>query len=116
MSGGAIGAGLRVAFLILLDDVTTAPFIIFLENIAGSFLLGLLTGWIITKKVNEWPLLPFAGTGILGSFTTFSTLSTDIVMLAQTSIMHAILYSFGSLIFGFTAAFLGLYLGKRRFK
>lgn len=111
MAGGSIGAGLRYSLLILSsENVTMAPLTIFLENILGAFLLGLLTGLILSKKVKEWPWLHFAGTGVLGSFTTFSAFATDILYLLEQSPLIAVGYVAGSLLFGVLAAMAGLAL------
>jgi fluoride exporter len=52
-------------------------------NILGSFLMGLLAGWLAFKSQEGWsqPLRLFLTTGILGGFTTFSAFSLDAVML-----------------------------------
>lgn len=49
-----------------------------LVNVTGSFLLGLLTGLDVTGDA-----LLLAGTGLLGSFTTFSTLVFESHQLAE---------------------------------
>ena len=52
-------------------------------NIAGSFLMGALAGWLAFKAGEGWshPLRLFLATGILGGFTTFSAFSLDAVAL-----------------------------------
>jgi fluoride exporter len=52
-------------------------------NILGSFLMGLLAGWLAFKSQEGWsqPLRLFLTTGILGGFTTFSAFSLDAVLL-----------------------------------
>ncbi|KRK37689.1 hypothetical protein FD07_GL002297 [Levilactobacillus parabrevis ATCC 53295] len=47
-------------------------------NWVGCFLLGGLSGWQLDQ-----PLTVLLGTGILGGFTTFSTFSHELVMLAD---------------------------------
>ncbi|MBJ6363253.1 fluoride efflux transporter FluC [Paenibacillus sp. GCM10012307] len=50
-------------------------------NLTGSFILGLLIGLGIQEKI---PLLYlFAGTGILGGYTTYSTFMVQSVMMAR---------------------------------
>jgi len=117
MAGGAIGVGLRYGLLLVTSaEVTRAPLVILFENVLGAFLLGLLTGYVLKKKIKEWPFFSFAGTGVLGSFTTFSAFATDIVFLAGNSIALSVLYASGSLIFGILAAFIGLLIGKSESK
>jgi len=109
MAGGSIGACLRYIMLLLTsDDITMAPLTIMIENILGAFFLGLLTGLILSSKVKEWPWLHFAGTGVLGAFTTFSAFTADIFYLFDQSALLALLYVTCSLIFGVLAAILGL--------
>ncbi len=54
-------------------------------NVLGSFLMGLLAGWLAVKAPGEaaHPLRLFLGTGLLGGFTTFSAFSLDAVILWQ---------------------------------
>lgn len=111
--GGAIGAGLRYLMLELSpfsDDYSYL--VIMAENVAGAFLLGLLAGLIARTKVKSWPWAPFLGTGILGSFTTFSTFVADILYLGSTSLAVASLYIAGSVVAGLFTAILGFSLGS----
>lgn len=59
------------------------PWSTFAENVAGSFLLGVLM--ILVLEV--WPptryVRPFLGVGVLGGFTTFSTAMLDTHALAE---------------------------------
>jgi fluoride exporter len=52
-------------------------------NVLGSFLMGLLAGWLAFKTGEGWsqPVRLFLTTGILGGFTTFSAFSLDAVLL-----------------------------------
>lgn len=55
------------------------PLGILVVNIVGSFLLGLLAG--VPQVSPAW--LAIIGTGVLGGFTTFSTVAVETVLLAQ---------------------------------
>lgn len=108
-----MGAGLR--YLLLLagpEDALRAPVIILIENVVGAFLLGVLTGVVVARKIKEWPWMAFAGTGILGSFTTFSTLAMDFIFISESSLLMALTYGFGSIMAGLVAAIVGLRIGK----
>ena len=52
-------------------------------NILGSFLMGLLAGYFITRAGTEQQLRLFLTTGVLGGFTTFSAFSLDTVLLME---------------------------------
>lgn len=55
----------------------TFPWHTLFVNMIGSFLVGLLIGWLTFKgnAPQEWRL--FAATGVLGGVTTFSAFSLD---------------------------------------
>jgi fluoride exporter len=79
-------------------------------NIAGSFLLGLLTAeqWF-SRDVREG-----VGVGFLGGFTTFSTFSVQAVLETDAGEPgRAALYVAASVIGGLAAAALGYALGRR---
>ncbi|MFP7233927.1 CrcB family protein [Bacillus subtilis] len=109
--GGALGACLRYGLNIWLH---TGPFpaATWLENAAGSLLLGILTGYFIIKV--KRPLLSaFLGTGFCGGFTTMSAFSKETVMLLQAQSTLAVLYMAASLISGIVLALIGVLAGRR---
>lgn len=76
-AGGILGAVLR--FLVnQAIDAETFPFGTLTVNVVGSFALG----FVVFLQVGSAALL-FIGTGVCGSFTTFSTFSVDTVQLAE---------------------------------
>jgi CrcB protein len=77
---GGTGAALRFAIDAWLErrNPTSFPAGTFTINIAGSFVLGVLTGAHVTDEV-----LFVAGTGLVGSFTTFSTWMFETQRLAE---------------------------------
>lgn len=109
--GGMIGTGLRL----LADSVIPHgngdfPLSTLIVNVLGSFLLGL----IIARFWSAAPWLRAGlGTGLLGSFTTFSAVMVSVVALANTELwMLAIAYLVLSLVLGFAAAAIGLRVGR----
>ncbi|WP_316671214.1 CrcB family protein [uncultured Propionibacterium sp.] len=60
---------------------TELPLGTILVNLAGSLLLGLITGLVVTGGDDRLALV--AGTGFCGGFTTFSTASVEIVRLSR---------------------------------
>ena len=79
--GGGIGAGARYLLdgAIIRGRKDAFPLGILVVNIVGSFLLGLLAG--VPQVSPAW--LAIIGTGVLGGFTTFSTVAVETVLLAQ---------------------------------
>ena len=79
--GGGIGAGVRYLLdgAIIRGRKDAFPLGILVVNIVGSFLLGLLAG--VPQVSPAW--LAIIGTGVLGGFTTFSTVAVETVLLAQ---------------------------------
>ena len=87
----------------------TFPWHTLAVNVAGSFLMGLLIGWLTFKgnAPQEWRL--FAATGVLGGFTTFSAFSLDVALLWERH-AHAqsLLYVLGSVGLSIAMLFAGL--------
>jgi CrcB protein len=90
--GGAIGASLRY----LVGEAVPSeqfPFGTLVVNVLGSFALGIVT---FAAASNELAL--FVGTGICGSFTTYSSFSVETVRLWETgSRLRAAVYAGGTL-------------------
>ncbi|WP_270179581.1 fluoride efflux transporter CrcB [Alkalihalobacillus sp. CinArs1] len=108
--GGAVGALLRSTVGTMMNGV---PFSTFLVNIIGSLLLGFFYRFIQNNTLSEWKKKLIA-TGLIGSFTTFSTYSLDLfVYLKAGQFMTAFLYGMGSVVLGLLAAVIGVFLAKR---
>lgn len=82
IAGGGLGAGIRylVDGLVMRGRKNAFPAGILVVNITGAFALGLLTG-LGTALGPAW--LVILGGGLLGGYTTFSTVSVEAVLLAQ---------------------------------
>lgn len=82
-------------------------------NISGAFLLGFCTAYF--KRTNIHPHIKTGiTTGFLGSFTTFSVFSKEVVMLFNNEqYMLTYLYLLTSMSTGLFAAFLGLKRGEK---
>ena len=113
--GAGIGGGLRYALTgwTVQRWGTTLPWGTFAVNISGAFLLGL----VMTMSVDRSLLPPawrlFLGVGILGGYTTFSTLSYESVALMQRGlVLQGALNMFGSAIVGLVAVFVGILVGR----
>lgn len=108
---GGVGAGLRYVVDRLLTPAEGMRFPrgILVVNVSGSLALGVLTG-LGTLVV---PQVAFAlGLGLLGGYTTFSTVSVETVLLAQRRRWRdAALNLFGTLALAALAAGFGILLG-----
>ncbi|MBX7210055.1 MAG: fluoride efflux transporter CrcB [Verrucomicrobiaceae bacterium] len=108
--GGGIGSVLRYGTVLALARVTATsvfPWSIFVANLLGSFILGFLFG-LPAMKTRDSAAWFFCATGVLGGYTTFSTLSNDSFILWQNH--HgwlALLNSAGSSLLGIAAAAIG---------
>ncbi len=109
--GGLVGSGLRLGIDALIphgDD--QFPLSTLLINVAGAFVLGLLVGrvWPTASAVLRAGL----GTGLMGSFTTFSAVVVSLATLTTAGEpLLALAYLAATLLLGSGAAALGLRLG-----
>lgn len=81
-------------------------------NLIGSFILAFIARCLLGRiKPNTYKLL---ATGLIGSFTTFSTFSRDFCQLALDGhTILALIYAFISMAGGISMAMLGNILGKK---
>lgn len=115
--GGVIGAGARLGIELALPWSNSGiPWAIVIANVGGAMVLGaLLTA--LARLGNETPgrrdLRLFAGTGMLGGFTTYSSFATDTAVLFGTEPVMAIAYGLVSVVAGVVAAALGVWLATK---
>lgn len=106
-AGGFIGAFARYFIANRLKPMGSLPATTLVVNLTGSFLLGLLTGALLESEISL-----LIGTGILGSFTTFSTFKMEITELIMEKKWASVaLYIAFSYIGGIFLAFSGYFLG-----
>lgn len=106
---GAAGswARFRVGALVLARRPSDFPLGTFAVNLSGGLLLGLLTGLSVTGDA----LLLF-GTGLLGSYTTFSTWMVEAQRLGEDGEFQLMwLYLLGSMVAGLAATGAGWLVG-----
>ncbi|WJL97152.1 CrcB family protein [Microbacterium sp. ET2] len=112
MAGGAVGAGLRALLLLPVAGGARADVVAvtLVENVVGSFMLGVVVAVLGDRRPR---LRAFAGTGVLGGFTTYSTFAVQTAQSTTDATATAILLVLASLLLGLLAAFGGLAAGRR---
>ena len=116
-AGGAVGAlaryGLGRAFPVAAGTFPTTTFAI---NVGGAFVLAMLLETLVRRGAPDHWLRLLVGVGVLGAFTTFSTLATELALLWRDGDRGlAVAYAGASLGAGVVAVLAGLALaGVRR--
>ena len=115
MIGGALGAGARH----LVGRATLAlagpgfPYGTLAANLIGGLAMGLLAGILARSTGATENVRLFAGVGVLGGFTTFSSFSLDAVMLYERgAALLALGYVLASVIGAILALFAGLGIAR----
>lgn len=119
--GGVIGSLLRYLVAVVCTSwiVGEFPFGTLTANLFGSFLLGFLT--IHFHFLSDWPahMKTAITTGIIGSFTTFSTFSVEMVKLIESehftfALTYFLISSIGGLLLVRLGQQLGYYYKSKR--
>ena len=114
--GGVLGTGARWGIDVLLPHTTPGTFALstVVVNVAGSFVLGLLVAALWPRpRLPQW-FKAGVGTGVLGSFTTFSAVSLNVVASAvEANILATLGALVLSVVLGLLAAWAGLVVGAR---
>lgn len=113
--GAIVGANARYLISVLMVQVLGKPgYLATLSvNVIGSFFLGLVAGFILGKLDNTHHYWFLFAVGGLGSFTTFSTFSLDMLFLIQQQqILYSILYAGLSIIASLIFVYLGWMLSR----
>lgn len=109
-----LGGGCRIGLSVLLNPTAGMPWGTLTANLTGTLLLGYLLTRLLLAGRGTTTAIPLFCTGILGSYTTFSTFSLEAVLLVergQTGL--AGVYVVASLVLGLTAATLGIRWAER---
>ena len=111
--GGAVGSVLRYAISLLFRNTQNFPWATFIVNLLGSFLIGLIFGYISKNSTISTSTTLFLTVGLCGGFTTFSTFSKESLQLIQIgNYWGASFYIAGSVILGILLAAFGYFLVK----
>jgi CrcB protein len=114
-AGGALGASARWALGGWIADRIGPgfPWHTLVVNVTGALLIGLLMGASVDRSLIGGDWRAFLGTGVLGGYTTFSTLAYESVRLMESGFVgQAALNMFGTGVLGIAAALAGLLLGR----
>ncbi|MGV6845994.1 MAG: fluoride efflux transporter CrcB [Lutibacter sp.] len=112
--GGGFGSVSRYLLSKWVNNFDTSlPYGTMLSNVFGSFLIGLILGYLAkTPHLSQTQSLLLA-TGFCGGFTTFSTFAYENhIFFKNGDYFHFMAYTLSSLIIGFSAVFFGLYVSK----
>ncbi len=111
--GGAVGSLFRYVVASQIQSAVSPgfPWGIFVVNITGGFIMGVITE-LGALKMNFTPeLRAFLTVGILGGYTTFSTFSLDSALLIERGdYAGAAAYIVGSAVLSIVALFAGLWI------
>ncbi len=109
--GGALGALARAGIVAAFGDQPWWGTL--LVNVLGCLAIGyLLVTLKDSPRASTW--WPFAVTGVLGGFTTFSALAIETVVVADAAPMIALIYVAATLAIGLVAVPLGAAIAGRR--
>ena len=116
--GGAVGTTARWALSEAVGSTAGGwPTATFVANLLGSFLLGVLLESLLRRgpESARGRLVRLGvGTGVLGGFTTFSSLALELErLLAAGQVGTAVAYGTASLLLGLLACLLGVALAAR---
>ena len=107
------GAGAIIRHIITGSGLVSLSVSLLLINIAGSFLIGLLTGAASSKHINEAQLL-FLSTGFCGGLTTFSAFAGESYNIGAQSALLMLIYVVSTALLGIMAAYSGRRLTAKR--
>ncbi|MBF0723030.1 fluoride efflux transporter FluC [Sanguibacter inulinus] len=114
--GGTLGAALRELLVLAFPVTGSLDVVIFCINFSGALALGVLLESLVRSGPEDdrrRHLRLLLGTGVLGGYTTYSTLATQTARLVgdgQAGL--AVLYSLGTLLLGALATWTGIALAS----
>ena len=115
--GGAIGTAIRALLAVAFPGCDGISWVILAINVVGAFCLGLLLEALALRGPDvrgRRTLRFFVGTGVLGGFTTYSTLADDTAQLLDVGRWGAGSgYALLSVVLGLGAVALGVLIAGR---
>ena len=113
-TGGALGASLRfVSSSVFNLFFPNLPIGTFFVNVLGSFIIGLLINALEMRSSSEIFIKYFLIVGVLGSYTTFSSFSYEVIELYNNKkLFLSIIYILASVFSCIVAAYAGYTINK----
>ena len=115
--GGAVGTAIREALSLAVPDLNGVALIIFAINVVGACALGFLLESLSQRGPDvgrQRTLRLLLGTGVLGGFTTYSSLATGTgILFTADRPGAAVLYALATVLVGAGATFAGIVLATR---
>lgn len=115
----SIGGGFGAVFRLAIENISvwnyqeSMPFNTFVINIVGCFILSLFLTIAYEIMAVDADIRMGVSTGLIGAFTTFSTLCKETVeLMAIGEHFLAIAYIVASIILGFAAVYFGIVLAR----
>lgn len=111
--GGGLGSTARYGVSVLTTKIFGVQFLLstLLVNVVGSFLMGMIVEYWLTRSGLPQHGKLFLTTGFLGGFTTFSAFSLEVVLLySRGQLLQATLYVVASFILSAGSLFAGMSL------
>jgi len=113
-TGGALGASLRFVsssfFNLFFPNLPIGTFFV---NVLGSFIIGLLINALEMRSSSEIFIKYFLIVGVLGSYTTFSSFSYEVIELYNNKkLFLSIIYILASVFSCIVAAYAGYTINK----
>ena len=106
--GGGFGSALRFLFNRLIPQ-GSFPYSTLTVNMVGSFLIGMIIGYLISNNMLKSDYYYFLVVGICGGLTTFSAFSIEsIILLKQGKILLMLSYISLSSLLGITFCIIGM--------
>ncbi len=113
-AGGFVGALLRYLVTLAIPFIGTGfPFATFFVNLAGCFVIGIVSELSVTTSLLSPELRLLLATGFCGGFTTFSSYMYEVMtLLRDGELLYVSLYLMGSVIGGIVCLYLGMQMAR----
>ncbi|MFF1571616.1 fluoride efflux transporter FluC [Leifsonia sp. NPDC058292] len=115
--GGALGTAVRALLGATLPPVAGLPVATLGINVVGAFVLGMLLQSLASagpEAGRRRDVRLFAGTGILGGFTTYSAFAVDADgLIVAHNVGGSILYTVATIVVGAVASMAGIAIAAR---